>query len=71
MTREDIIRLACHADREWDCDRNMFEWVLCFAEMVARAEREEIAKMFESLETQTWHGEDFVRAIRGKNHDPR
>lgn len=73
MTREGIIRLARDADREWDCDRNMQEWVLEFGESVAAAQREEIAKMFESLETQTWHGEDFVRAIRamGENHDPQ
>jgi len=45
MTRDEIIRLARHADREWDCDRAMLEWVLRFAEMVAKAEREQIALM--------------------------
>jgi hypothetical protein len=49
MTRKDIIRMARHADREWDCDRNMFEWVLCFAEAVAAAEREACAKWCEEL----------------------
>jgi hypothetical protein len=50
MTRQDIIRLAHHADREWDCDRNMMEWVLEFGEMVARAEREQIALMIERID---------------------
>jgi hypothetical protein len=47
MNRDDIIKLARYADREWDCDRNMMEWVLEFGESVARAEREQIALMIE------------------------
>lgn len=34
MTQDDIIRMAAHADREWDCDRDMFEWLETFAEQV-------------------------------------
>ena len=42
MTRDDIIRMAREADREWDCDRDMFEWLEWFANLVAAAERERI-----------------------------
>jgi hypothetical protein len=45
MTRDEIIRLARHADREWDCDRHMMEWVLEFGEMVA-----------ERCKSQEWQG---------------
>jgi hypothetical protein len=47
MTNEDIIKLARNADREWDCDRNMMEWVLEFGEAVAARERKDIALMIE------------------------
>jgi hypothetical protein len=47
MTRQDIIRMARDADREWDCDRGMLEWVLEFGESVAKAEREVIALTIE------------------------
>ena len=37
MKREDIIRMAREADREWDCDRDMVEWLESFAALVAVA----------------------------------
>ena len=48
MNREDIIRMAREADREWDCDRDMFEWLEWFANLVAAAEREACAKLADS-----------------------
>jgi len=34
MTREEIIEMARQADREWDCDRDMYEWLETFAHLV-------------------------------------
>jgi len=45
MNTEEIIEMARHADREWDCDRDMFEWLETFAEQVAAKEREACAKV--------------------------
>jgi len=39
MTKEEIIEIARHADREWDCDRDMFEWLETFAKLIAEKER--------------------------------
>jgi hypothetical protein len=44
MTRDDIIRMAREADREWDGDRYMIEWLTEFANLVAKAVRERITK---------------------------
>ena len=41
MNREDIIRMAREADREWDCDRDMVEWLEWFAALVAAEATEE------------------------------
>ena len=41
MTKEEIIELARHADREWDCDRDMFEWLETFAKLVEEALKQE------------------------------
>ena len=49
MNRDDIIRMAREADREWDCDRDMVEWLECFAALVAAAEREACAKVAEKM----------------------
>ena len=49
MTRDDIIRWAHEADREWDCDRDMFEWLEWFANLVAAAEREAYAKIVDEF----------------------
>jgi hypothetical protein len=49
MTKEEIIEIARHADREWDCDRDMFEWLETFAKTVAEKEREECAKVCENV----------------------
>ena len=43
MTQDEIVKLAREADREWDCDRDMVEWLECFAALVAAAEREILA----------------------------
>ena len=49
MTQDDIIRMAREADREWDCDRDMVEWLEWFAALVAAAERKVI---MDSLQKQ-------------------
>ena len=49
MTRDDIIRMAHEADREWDCDRDMFEWLEWFANLVAANEREACAKVCDEM----------------------
>ena len=51
MNREDIMRIAREADREWDtdyADRIMFEFLDEFAELVAAAEREAIKQKAEA-----------------------
>lgn len=45
MTRDEIIRMAREADREWDGDRWMVEWLINFAALVAAAEREACAQV--------------------------
>ena len=42
MIRDDIIQMAREADREWDCDRDMVEWLEWFAALVAAAERKRL-----------------------------
>ena len=54
MTREDIIRWAHEADREWDCDRDMFEWLEWFANLVAAAEREACIELTDSRCQCAW-----------------
>jgi hypothetical protein len=34
MNRDSLIKFAKEADREWDCDRNMVEWLECFARLL-------------------------------------
>lgn len=41
MTRDDFIQMAREADREWDCDRDMVEWLEWFAGLVASAAKAE------------------------------
>ena len=50
MNKEDILRMAREADREWDCDRDMVEWLECFAALVAAAEREAIVPMLKGID---------------------
>jgi len=51
MTKEEeIIEIARHADREWDCDRDMFEWLETFAKLIAEKEREECAKVCDAYD---------------------
>ena len=33
MTQDEIIEMARQADREWDCDRDMYEWLEWFAKL--------------------------------------
>ena len=54
MNREDIIRMAREADREWDCDRDMVEWLEWFAALVTAAEREACAKVAEQHPAYDW-----------------
>jgi hypothetical protein len=54
MTRDDIIRLAREADREWDTDyarRVMYEFLEEFANLVAAAEREKAEAEIINLKT--------------------
>ena len=56
MNRQQIIRMAREADREWDCDRDMIEWLEWFAALIASrvaaasasVEREACAKVCEA-----------------------
>jgi hypothetical protein len=71
MNRKDIFRMAREADREWDCDRNMVEWVECFAALVAAAEREACAKVCESVaalvsDSKAAGAEECAAAIRAR-----
>ena len=36
-SRTDVLSMAREADREWDCDRDMVEWLEWFAALVAAA----------------------------------
>ena len=65
MNREDIIRMAREADREWDCDRDMVEWLEWFAALVAAAEREACAKAYEA-EAGTWNAWPQAGAAKRK-----
>jgi hypothetical protein len=58
MTQDEIIELARHADREWDCDRDMFEWLETFAQQVAEREREACAKTVAGLKDKSGVNED-------------
>ena len=78
INREDIIRMAREADREWDCDRDMVEWLEWFAALIAarvaakasaaavEREREECAKVCADLhiegEDDTGLAADIIRA---------
>ena len=74
MTRDDIIRMAHEADREWDCDRDMFEWLERFASLVAANEREACAKVCEEggrdgsgrIHVQAW---GCAKAIRARGQE--
>lgn len=39
MNRDDIIRMARETDQECNCDRDMYEWLEWFAQLVSAAER--------------------------------
>jgi hypothetical protein len=65
MNREEIIRMAREADREWDCDRDMVEWLECFAALVASAEREACASIC-FQEGPSIDGELIAEAIRAR-----
>ena len=74
MTREDIIpsrtdvlSMAREADREWDCDRDMVEWLEWFATLVATAsasvEREACAKVCEELLFMVSSGDEHMDGV--------
>jgi len=72
MTQDEIIEMARHADREWDCDRDMFEWLETFAKQVAEREREACAKVCEDYgrsEEMQAIGNDFAEAIRARGQE--
>ena len=55
-SRTDVLSMAREADREWDCDRDMVEWLEWFAALIASrvaaasasVEREACAKVCEA-----------------------
>ena len=49
MDKQDIIRMAREADREWDCDRDMVEWLEWFAALVSAAEKNRLADAIEKM----------------------
>ena len=53
MTQDEIIGMARYADREWDCDRDMFEWLETFAQAVAAKERERLFDMLHEMHVKT------------------
>ena len=68
MTQEDIIEMARYADREWDCDRDMVEWLETFAQAVAARENERLAKVFDARDTGTgfYESHEPAQIIRGE-----
>lgn len=68
MTRDDILRMAREADREWDCDRSMEEWVECFAALVAAAEREECAQIADAEASIEGIAQRISAAIRARGN---
>lgn len=69
MTRDEIIRMAREADREWDCDRDTVVWLEWFAALVAAAEREACAKVCEMGQHSEYDGHaDCAAAIRARGN---
>lgn len=72
MARNDILWMARQADREWDCDRNMVEWLEHFAGLVAEMEREACALIVEHKQVPlNWNDREcFAKAIRARSEKP-
>jgi len=70
---KEIIEIARHADREWDCDRDMFEWLETFAKLIAEKEREECAKICDELSKQYFWDDGYsvecAEAIRARGQE--
>lgn len=62
MTNNQIQEWIAHADREWDCDRDMLEWWRTFADQVAANEREACAKTCEEWLHGQWHNQGVIAA---------
>ena len=73
MTKEEIIEIARHADREWDCDRDMFEWLETFAKLLAEKEREACAKVAENISSYDRDEPEvsIAKAIRARVQDAK
>ena len=73
MTKEEIIEIARHADREWDCDRDMFEWLETFAKLLAEKEREACAKVAENISSYDRDEPEvsIAKAIRARGQDAK
>ena len=73
MTEEEIIEIARHADREWDCDRDMFEWLETFAKLLAEKEREACAKVAENISSYDRDEPEvsIAKAIRARGQDAK
>lgn len=65
-SRTDVLSMAREADREWDCDRDMVEWLEHFAALIASRvaakasaaakaeEREVCAKWLDERDAPHW-----------------
>ena len=60
--------MAREADREWDCDRDMVEWLERFAALVAAAEREACAQILDGVDSYAnpMTANDCADAIRAR-----
>ena len=66
-SREEVIAWARESDREWDCDRDMIEWLEWFAALAyaagADAEREACAKIVENSSLPDTYSEPALVGI--------
>ena len=65
---DDILKMAREADREWDCDRDMVEWLECFADLVRAAEQDRCCRIIFGMAGSDNVAQRTVDAIRGKAH---
>ena len=68
MTKEEIIEMARHADREWDCDRDMFEWLETFAKLVEEALKQEQGEPV-AWRAPNWGHDNDTRPWSYRDHD--
>ena len=74
LSHTDVLSMAREADREWDCDRDMVEWLEWFAALIASrvavasasVEREACATVVEQTKWSNWFQADCAAAIRAR-----